>query len=98
MFCYAGKKLTTLAPSVLLAIYTAPDRTKGWATIVRLGKSDTYTYLFKPRGLDPTRQYRVTLDSSGDTTTVHGLELIRDGLALRLEALMSSELLLLVAQ
>ncbi|HPD29947.1 MAG TPA: alpha-galactosidase [Phycisphaerae bacterium] len=78
--------------------YTAPDRGKGWATIVRIGTSDTDTYLFKPRGLDRGKTYRATFDSTGETAIRDGMEWVRDGLPVRLEAMMSSELLLFEAQ
>ncbi len=78
--------------------YTAPDRSKGWATIVRIGPTDSDTYIFKPRGLDRGKTYRVTFDSTGETVSQDGMELIRDGLPIRLESVMSSELLLFEAQ
>ncbi len=78
--------------------YAAPDRSKGWATIIRIGTSDSPEYIFKPRGLDPGRTYRVTFDSTGCKATVAGMELIRDGIPVRLETLASSELLLFEAQ
>jgi alpha-galactosidase len=74
--------------------YASPDRAKGWATIVRIGKDETDTYLFKPRGLDPSKTYQVTFDSIGATATVDGLRLTQDGLKIRLESIGSSELLL----
>ena len=74
--------------------FAAPDRTKGWATIVRLNKSDSDTYLFKPKGLDIAKEYYVTFDTVGSTLKVSGLSLIRDGLPIRLESVLSSELLL----
>jgi hypothetical protein len=78
--------------------YAAPDRSKGWATLIRIGKSGTPEYLFKPRGLDPGKSYRVTFDSLDSKTTVSGLELIRQGIPIRLETLGSSELLLFEAK
>jgi len=74
--------------------YAAPDRAKGWATVVRLGESESDRYVFKPRGLDVGRTYRVTFDSTGGTATVDGLRLIQEGIPVRLETIMSSELLL----
>jgi alpha-galactosidase len=78
--------------------FAAPDRTKGWATIVRLGKDEPDTYLFKPGGLSPGKAYQVTFDSIGTTVTVDGLRLTQDGLKIRLESVGSSELLLIEAQ
>jgi alpha-galactosidase len=78
--------------------FAAPDRAKGWATIVRLTNGDPDTYLFRPRGLDPARTYRVTFDSTGTTATVEGLRLVQEGLRIRLVSVLSSELLLFEAQ
>ncbi len=74
--------------------FAAPDRTRGWATFVRIGPSDSDTYLFKPRGLDRGKTYQVTFDGSSEKVVVDGLSLVRDGLPIRLETLASSELLL----
>jgi len=78
--------------------YAAPDGARGWATIVRLNESDSDTYLFKPRGLDVGKIYRVTFDSTGATASVDGLRLIQEGIRVRLENIMSSELLLFQAE
>jgi alpha-galactosidase len=77
--------------------FAAPDRAKGWATIVRMANGDSDTYLFRPRGLDPARSYRVTYDSTGTKATVDGLRLVQEGLPIRLESALSSELLLFEA-
>jgi len=78
--------------------YAAPDRTKGWATLIRIGPSASDSYVFRPRGLDAGKSYRVTFDSIPTTATVDGLTLIRDGLPIRLEAVATSELLLFEAR
>ena len=57
-----------------------------------LWQGDTYTFV--PRGLDPTRSYRVTFDSLGSSVVVDGLRLTQEGLTLRLENVGMSELLL----
>lgn len=78
--------------------FASPDRAKGWATIVRLAETDSDTYLFRPRGLDPAKSYRVTFDSTGATASIDGARLIQEGLPIRLETALSSELLLFEAQ
>jgi alpha-galactosidase len=102
--------------------FTAPDRAKGWATIVRArnGPGDRFVYayrercddsplpcpgaewqhdiyVFKPRGLDPGRTYRVTFDSLDSAATIEGLRLLREGVPVRLENAGMSELLLFEA-
>ena len=74
--------------------FASPDRSRGWATIIRTGATDSDTFGFVPRGLDPAKTYRVTFDSMDSGVTMSDLELMRDGVPLRLEAIMSSELLL----
>jgi alpha-galactosidase len=78
--------------------YASPNRSKGWATFVRIGTSGSDTYLFKPRGLDRKKTYRVTFDSTGEKATLSGMELMGDGLTVRLASVMTSELLLFEAQ
>jgi alpha-galactosidase len=78
--------------------FASPDRAKGWATIVRMAGGGSDTYVLRPRGLDPGKSYRVTFDSMGTTATVDGLSLMRDGLPIRLESNLSSELLLFEVQ
>lgn len=51
-------------------------------------------YVFKARGVEPFRRYRVTYDGVGSSGVVSGLELQRDGLPVRLENVGMSELLL----
>jgi hypothetical protein len=44
--------------------------------------------------LDRGKTYRVTFDSTGETAMMNGIELVRNGMPVRLESVMSSELLL----
>ncbi|OHB76729.1 MAG: hypothetical protein A2W31_03750 [Planctomycetes bacterium RBG_16_64_10] len=74
--------------------YAAPDRAKGWAVLIRTGPTDTDTYLFRPRGLDPGKTYQVRFDSLDSTAPSQGLHLLREGLPIRLESTGSSELIL----
>ena len=54
-------------------------------------------YLLKLRGLDVSRKYKVTFDNSGQTAVVDGLTLMTQGLTVRLEGALTSELLILEA-
>ena len=74
--------------------FAAPDRTTGWGLLIRIGPTDADTYVFKPRGIDRGQTYRVTFDSTGETATVSGLVLARDGLPVRFETMAASELVL----
>lgn len=76
--------------------FASPDRTKGWATLVKLYTGPDW-YVFKPRGLDPAKNYKVTIDSLRTETVVSGFELATRGLPVRLESPEDSELLLFEA-
>jgi alpha-galactosidase len=74
--------------------FAAPDRSKGWATVIRLSRSGPDTYLLKPKGLDPARTYEVTRDNLGKTETVSGAVLSREGVNVHVPTRPLSELLL----
>ena len=74
--------------------FACEDRLRGWATIVRVGDGDQDGYVFRPRGLDPAFTYEVTFDSKRSTAHVAGWRLVSDGIRVRLDALIESELLL----
>ena len=75
-----------------------PDRRKGWATVVSFPGNRSLTYLFRPKGLDARKKYKVTFDSTS-TTAVHAAwRLMRDGLELKLPPEAASELLLFEAE
>ena len=74
--------------------FVSPDKKKGWATIARLGMSDSDTYVFHPRGFDFSKTYKITFDGINTVIRVDGMTLFRDGLPIRLETALSSELLL----
>ena len=73
--------------------YASPYRAKGWATIARIGKSESDTYLFTPRGLHRGKTYTVTFDSTGESATIDGLRLVQAGIPIHLESIAASELL-----
>ena len=72
--------------------YTSPDKTKGWATIARF--TEDPNYVFKAKGLDAQKTYKVTFDNTKETKTIQGSELMQDGLSLKIEGQPRSELLL----
>lgn len=77
--------------------YASPDRSRSYAGLFRLPGTGEPTYGFAPRGLDRARRYRVAYDGDGTSIELSGLELMQNGLAIRLENAMSSELLLFEA-
>jgi hypothetical protein len=65
--------------------------------LFRLSPPAEPEYCLRPRGLDVGRRYRVTFDNSGQSCEVDGLILMKQGLTIRLEGALTSELLLLEA-
>ncbi|MEN6536620.1 MAG: alpha-galactosidase [Bryobacteraceae bacterium] len=78
--------------------HATPDRTRGYAGVFRLAGAKEDTYLFRPRGLDPGKTYKVTFDNTGDVARVSGLQLQRDGLTVRIGQPLRSELMLFEAE
>ncbi len=78
--------------------FTNPAGSKGWATIAKIGGTDTDEYLFKPRGLDQSKTYQLTMDSSGQKVVIDGFSLTRDGVLVRLDGIGHSELLMFEAK
>ena len=72
----------------------AADRTRAMAGIFRLVQAREDTFLFRFRGLDPARRYRVTTQPGGLVCEVAGLDLQERGLCIRLDTPLTSRLLL----
>lgn len=77
--------------------FTAPDKTKGWATIARFS-GEPETYLFKPKGLAEEKTYQVTFDNSGQSKVIKGSELMQAGLHVQTNEHPRSELILFEAR
>ncbi len=77
--------------------YASPDGSSEVAGIFRLTEPDPGRYCYRPRGLRDGRAYRVQLDNTGECVELTGLDLRRDGLEIRLESPLTSELLLIEA-
>ena len=77
--------------------YATPDGEREVVGIFRLTGHDSGNYRYRPRGLQAGRRYRVSRDNTGQSVEVSGFELERDGLELRLECPLTSELLLIEA-
>ncbi len=73
------------------------DRSRGIAGVFQLSDPDEPVYLLRLRGLDVARRYRVTWDNTGQTCEVDGFSLMKQGVPVRLEGALTSELLLFEA-
>jgi hypothetical protein len=78
--------------------HVTPDRTRGYAGIFRLAGAKEDRYLFRPRGLDSSKNYKVTFDNTESSVRLSGFELQRDGINVRIGQPLRSELLLFEAQ
>ncbi len=81
--------------------YGSPDRMRGYAGVFKLSGGNAARgqdeFVFRPRGLDHARDFEVTLDNRHATFRMRGRELCNSGLVIRLDAAMTSELLLFKA-
>jgi hypothetical protein len=76
--------------------YARPDRTAAVAVVFRTsGAIDqpVNEYCFRPRGLHPGAEYKITLDNTGLSYRASGAELALHGVPVRLETVFASELL-----
>ncbi len=78
--------------------YARPDRSASVAVVFRTGERPGVDladeFIFRPRGLDPALQYHVRLDNPGLVYQASGAELAGQGIRVRLEPNLSSELIL----
>ena len=75
--------------------YARKDHTCGYAGVFRLRADlNNNEYIFKPRGIDISQQYKVTLDNDNQTFLISGWELSQAGIKIHLDAALSSELIL----
>ena len=73
------------------------DRTRAICGLFQLAAPEQPEYLLRLRGLDLSRRYRVTFDNSGQTCDMDGVTLMKQGLTVRLEGALTSELLVLAS-
>jgi alpha-galactosidase len=85
------------SPWVVLE-YAAPDSQKALGWLFRTSESGHATFRFMPRGLDLSRTYDVTFSNSGQTIEMPGFQLLQNGIPVRLEGNLTSELLIFRAK
>ena len=73
---------------------SAPDKSKGAITAITLCGTNEKEITVKPKGIDASKNYQVTLDNDGYTYTISGEKLRRNGIAVNIKASLSSELIL----
>jgi alpha-galactosidase len=70
------------------------DRARGICGVFQLSAPKDAQYQLHPRGLDISKRYRVTFDNLGEATIVDGYTLVEQGIRIRLEGALTSELLI----
>jgi alpha-galactosidase len=73
------------------------DRRRAMAGVFQLSSPQEAEYTLRLRGLDAGLRYRVTFDNENHTAEVDGFTLMKQGLVVRVEAPLTSELLLFEA-
>jgi len=74
--------------------HVKPDRTRGYSGIFRLAGATEDHYLFRPRGLDASKTYKVTFDNTQEVVYASGFDLQRSGIRVEIAQPLHSELLL----
>jgi alpha-galactosidase len=79
--------------------YAKPDKTTSVAVIMRTSSEATGNkpdeYIFFPRGIDPSALCHVELDGQGNSWNVPGSSLMQEGIKIRLEKPLTSELVVI---
>jgi alpha-galactosidase len=78
----------------LVLEYGSPDKKRDVATLFRTSNLEDPVYHFVPRGLDASLAYKVTMENHAETVALSGLQLMTDGIPVRLETAGTSEMLL----
>ena len=74
--------------------YVSKDGSKAYANLFRLPNTELDTWVFKARGLDRGKNYKVTYVDGGYTYCVSGYEIAERGISIRLDGALTSQMLL----
>jgi alpha-galactosidase len=84
--------MMTPSPWVVLE-YATPSKTKEVVGLFRTSQSGDPTYRFEPRGLDFSKNYTIHFENSGQVVEISGSQLFENGVPVRLDENLTSELL-----
>jgi len=85
--------LDIMSPTPWLVLeYASPDAHRAVATFFRTSTLGDNRYVFRPRGVDFAKTYRVKLTNSGQVVEIDGARLLQEGLPVRIENPMGSEM------
>lgn len=82
------------SPWVVLE-YAAPDKKKELVGLFRTSQSGDPVYRFEPQGVDFSRNYSVHFEHSGQIVEMSGSQLLQNGIPVRLDDNLTSELLVI---
>ncbi len=87
--------LELMEPTPWLVLeYATPDAQRAVATLFRTSTAGDNNYVFRPRGLDFSKAYRVKLMNEGQAIEIDGVRLLQEGLPVRIENPMGSQMLI----
>ena len=82
------------SPWVVLE-YAAPDKTKEVVGFFRTSQTGNPVYRFEPRGVDFSKNYSVHFQNSGADVEMSGVQLLQNGVPVRLDDNLTAELLII---
>jgi len=77
----------------LVLEYASPDKRRDVTTLFRTSNFEDPVYHFVPRGLDASLSYKVTFENRHESAELSGIQLMTDGIPVRLETTGTSEML-----
>jgi len=78
----------------LVLEYATPESRRAVVGLFRTSQQGDSTFRFYPRGLDFARSYKVQFGNSGQNVEIPGDRLLQNGIPIRIENAMGSELLI----
>jgi alpha-galactosidase len=88
--------LPMMAPSPWVVLeYASPDKKKEVVGLFRTSETGDPVYRFTPRGIDLSKNYSVYFKNSGEAVEISGAQLLQNGVPVRLEDNLTSNLLVL---
>ena len=78
--------------------FVSSDCSRAYAALFRLPAASQDCWVFKPRGLDMSRTYKITFVEDGRSFTVDGYTLAQTGIEVCLDGPLTSQMLLFEAQ
>ena len=78
--------------------FVSKDASSAYATVFRLSDTKEDTWIFKPRGVDMSKNYKVSFVGCDSSFVLNGYTLTQTGIRIRLDSPLTSQMLLLEVQ